>query len=63
MPRRSIQNRLIVTVIFSQALLAAGLLVAGIYYTHRRLLSTLLWWSPSSHATSTAGIPSCARIA
>jgi signal transduction histidine kinase len=41
MLRRSIQRRLIATVIVSQALLALGLLLAGIYYTHRRLLSAL----------------------
>lgn len=41
MLRSSIQRRLIATVILSQALLALGLLLAGLYYTHRRLLSTL----------------------
>jgi signal transduction histidine kinase len=41
MLRSSIQRRLIATVILSQALLAAGLLLAGVYYTNRRLLSTL----------------------
>lgn len=41
MLQRSIQRRLIGTVILSQALLAMGLLLAGIYYTQRRLLSTL----------------------
>lgn len=41
MLRSSIQRRLIATVILSQALLAVGLLLAGIYYTRRRLLSTL----------------------
>jgi signal transduction histidine kinase len=41
MRRRSIQRRVIATVILSQALLALGLLVAGLYYTRRRLLSTL----------------------
>jgi heavy metal sensor kinase len=55
MPRRSIQNRLMVTVILSQALLAAGLLVAGIYYTHRRLLSTLDM-GIQSRATSVAAL-------
>jgi heavy metal sensor kinase len=37
----SIQRRLMTTVILSQLLLAAGLLFAGVFYTHRRLLSTL----------------------
>ncbi len=37
----SIKGRLIATVVLSQALLAAGLLFAGQYYTHRRLLATL----------------------
>lgn len=55
MPRRSIQRRLIVTVILSQALLAAGLLVAGIYYTHRRLLATLDM-GIQSRATSVAAL-------
>ena len=41
MRRNSIQRRLVATVILSQVLLAAGLLFAGIYYTRRRLLSTL----------------------
>lgn len=41
MPRGSIQRRLIAIVILSQALLAVGLLLAGIYYTRRRLMSTL----------------------
>jgi len=41
MLRKSIQRRLIATVILSQALLAAGLLLAGVFYTHRRLVSTL----------------------
>src|SRR5690242_9115319 len=39
--RHSIRGRLIATVVLSQALLAAGLLFAGVYYTHRRLLATL----------------------
>lgn len=55
MPRRSIQNQLIVTVILSQALLAAGLLVAGIYYTQRRLLATLDL-AIQSRATSVAAL-------
>ena len=38
---KSIKGRLIATVVISQALLAAGLLFAGVYYTHRRLISTL----------------------
>jgi signal transduction histidine kinase len=37
----SIQRRLIAAVIVSQALLAAGLLFTGVFYTHRRLLSAL----------------------
>jgi len=37
----SIKGRLIATVVLSQCLLAAGLLATGVYYTHRRLLSTL----------------------
>lgn len=41
MLRRSIQRRVIATVILSQALLALGLLLTGLYYTRRRLLSTL----------------------
>ena len=41
MLRDSIKGRLIATVILSQSLLAAGLLFAGVFYTHRRLLSTL----------------------
>jgi heavy metal sensor kinase len=41
MRRNSIQRRLVATVILSQTLLAAGLLFAGVYYTRRRLLSTL----------------------
>jgi signal transduction histidine kinase len=39
--RGSIKARLITIVVLSQALLAAGLLFAGIYYTRQRLLSTL----------------------
>ena len=38
---KSIKGRLIATVVISQALLAAGLLFAGVFYTHRRLISTL----------------------
>jgi heavy metal sensor kinase len=41
MPRTSIQRRLIAAVLLSQLVLAAGLLFAGVYYTRRRLLSTL----------------------
>ncbi len=41
MPRNSIQRRLIVTVMASQLLLAAGLVFAGVYYTQRRLLAAL----------------------
>jgi heavy metal sensor kinase len=39
--QHSIRGRLIATVVLSQALLAAGLLFAGVYYTNRRLLNTL----------------------
>src|SRR6476660_6510456 len=38
---KSIKGRLIATVVISQALLAAGLLFAGVFYTHRRLVATL----------------------
>ena len=38
---RSIQGRLIATVVLAQALLALGLVFAGQYYTYRRLLSAL----------------------
>lgn len=41
MRQNSIQRRLIAIVLLSQALLAAGLLLTGIFYTRRRLLSTL----------------------
>jgi signal transduction histidine kinase len=41
MPRNSIKNRLIATVVISQLLLAGGLVVTGVYYTHRRLVSAL----------------------
>lgn len=41
MKRHSIRWRLIVTVVVSQSLLAVGLLVAGILYTRRRLVSSL----------------------
>lgn len=41
MKRSSIRARLIGIVVLSQALLAAGLLFTGIYYTQWRLLSTL----------------------
>jgi signal transduction histidine kinase len=37
----SIRARLIATVVLSQLLLAAGLVLAGVSYTHRRLLGTL----------------------
>lgn len=37
----SIRGRLVATVVLSQCLLAAGLLATGVYYTHRRLLTTL----------------------
>ena len=38
---KSIKGRLIATVVISQAVLAAGLLFAGVYYTRRRLVSAL----------------------
>src|SRR5438445_748677 len=38
---KSIKGRLIATVVISQALLAAGLLFAGVFYTRRRLVATL----------------------
>ena len=41
MQRHSIKRRLITTVVLSQSLLALGLLLAGVYYTHVRLLSAL----------------------
>lgn len=41
MHRDSIQRRLIVTVMVSQLLLAAGLVFAGVYYTQRRLTAAL----------------------
>ncbi len=55
MLRRSLQRRLLATVILSQALLALGLLLAGIYYTRRRLLSTLDL-GIQSRATSVAAL-------
>lgn len=41
MGKTSIRRRLIAIVVLSQALLAAGLLLTGIYYTEWRLLTTL----------------------
>ena len=41
MPAHSIKRRLMLTVIVSQSLLAAGLLLAGLFYTHRRLVGSL----------------------
>ena len=41
MLRNSIQRRLVTSVVLSQTLLAVGLLLAGVFYTQRRLLSTL----------------------
>lgn len=41
MPKKSIQRDLILIVVLSQALLAVGLVFAGVYYTHRRLRQTL----------------------
>ena len=41
MQRNSIQRRLIATVVLSQSLLTAGLVLTGVLYTYWRLLSTL----------------------
>jgi heavy metal sensor kinase len=41
MQRNSIQRRLIATVVLSQALLTAGLVLTGVLYTYWQLLSTL----------------------
>ena len=41
MQQNSMQRRLLAAVMLSQLLLAAGLLLAGVLYTHRRLLATL----------------------
>lgn len=41
MRRQSIQHHLILTVLLSQLLLAAGLVFAGVFYTQRRLISAL----------------------
>lgn len=41
MTRKSIRRRLVATVVLSQALLAVGLLLAGVLYTRKRLLSAL----------------------
>jgi signal transduction histidine kinase len=41
MKQNSIRRRLIATVVISQALLALGLLLAGVLYTRKRLLSAL----------------------
>ena len=41
MPRPSIQRRLIVIMVLSQSLLALGLLLAGIFYTEKRLNASL----------------------
>jgi len=41
MPRNSIKSRLIATVVISQLLLATGLVITGVEYTHRRLVSAL----------------------
>jgi heavy metal sensor kinase len=41
MQQNSMQRRLIAAVMLSQLLLAAGLLLAGVMYTNRRLLATL----------------------
>ncbi|HZQ25378.1 MAG TPA: ATP-binding protein [Terriglobales bacterium] len=39
--RHSIQRRLIAAVVLSQSMLATGLLLAGVYFTHRQLMATL----------------------
>ena len=41
MRRNSIQNRLLASVLLSQALLTLGLVATGVAYTYWRLLSTL----------------------
>lgn len=41
MPTRSIRRQLILTMALTQALLAAGLVFTGVYYTHRRMQSAL----------------------
>jgi len=41
MGRNSIRRQLIAIVVLSQALLAVGLLLAGLFYTHKRLVSSL----------------------
>ncbi|MBV8475724.1 MAG: HAMP domain-containing protein [Acidobacteria bacterium] len=41
MPNSSIRQRLIMTMVLTQALLAAALVLTGVYYTHHRLLSSL----------------------
>ncbi|HVO63030.1 MAG TPA: ATP-binding protein [Terriglobales bacterium] len=41
MPTSSIRQRLIFTMVLTQALLAAGLVFTGVYYTHRRLQASL----------------------
>jgi heavy metal sensor kinase len=51
----SIRTRLIAIVVLAQVLLAAGLLITGIYYTERHLLSTLDT-AMQAHATSIAAL-------
>src|SRR4051794_40104828 len=41
MPTDSIRRRLILTMVLTQALLAAGLVFTGVYYTHGRLQAAL----------------------
>jgi signal transduction histidine kinase len=55
MAQTSIQRRLIATVLISQALLASGVLLAGIYYTQRRLVATLDE-AMQAHAMSVAAL-------
>src|SRR6266700_2942627 len=53
---KSIKGRLIATVVISQALLAAGLLFAGVFYTHRRLVAALeIPAGPDHHWNLTLG--------
>ncbi|HTZ96504.1 MAG TPA: ATP-binding protein [Terriglobales bacterium] len=55
MTRKSIRRRLVTTVVLSQALLALGLLLAGVLYTRKRLLSALDS-RMQAHATSLAAL-------
>ena len=55
MGRSSIRRQLIAMVVLSQALLAVGLLFAGLFYTHKRLVSALDT-RMRSHALSLAAL-------